>query len=428
MISPADLRAVRDAVGADALQEYETGAPPGLPGAKIGVTLAPSDGAALGRGIELLAQRGLAVVIRGGGSKLWLGNPPRRVDAILSTARLEGVRTLDEDEGVAHVAAGTRVSELRSLAERAGWEPALDPASARATVGGVLATGEIGPRCLRLGRPRDSVLGLEVVLGSGERTRCGGRVVKNVTGYDLAKLYTGSLGTLGVIEGAWLRLKPRAERVLGLLAPVSDAAAAVAACARIARLASASSAALLDRSLLQEGIGSASGSHAIALAVELAGGASLVEQEAGWLHTELGAAPNPEGLGDRLRAWHAEPPADSFVRLRISSRRSAFARTFEVLRRAGAAVFGYPESCLLWARFPLEPGADEVAAARPLQALREALREGAGSALLEALPEWLAQGRDVFGDTPASLPLLRALKAKFDPVGVLNPGRFVAGL
>jgi hypothetical protein len=82
----------------------------------------------------------------------------------------------------------------------------------------------------------------------------------------------------------------------------------------------------------------------------------------------------------------------------------------------------------LWARFPLDPEADEVAAARPLRALQEVLREGAGSALLEALPEWLARGRDVFGNAPPVLPLLRNLKAKFDPSGVLNPGRFAAGL
>ena len=153
-----------------------------------------------------------------------------------------------------------------------------------------------------------------------------------------------------------------------------------------------------------------------------------MEREAGWLRAELGAEPGKDDVTGTLRACQGEPPAASFLRLRLSCRRSAFVRTFEILRRAGAAAFGYPESGLLWARYPLEAEADEVAAARPLRAVREALREGAGSALLEALPEWLAQGRDVFGDAPPALPLLRALKAKFDPSGVLNPGRFAAGL
>jgi glycolate oxidase FAD binding subunit len=424
MIAWDDLEALRAAAGAAGLQEHETGAPPGLPTAKIGVTLTPPDGAALARLVAVLAARGLAVVIRGGGSKLWLGNPPRRADAILSTAGLSGVETLDADEGVVHVRAGTAVSELRSLAERVGWEPALDPASSRATVGGVLATGEMGPRCLRVGRPRDCVLGLDVVLGSGERTRCGGRVVKNVTGYDLAKLYTGSLGTLGVIEAAWLRLKPRAERALCLLAPATDSAAALSACTRAARLSSASCAALVDRSLLGAAGPGALGGVGMALVVELAGQASVVEREAGC----LGLEPAGADLVGALRAWHTEAPGGAFLRARLSCRRSAFARAMEQLRRAGAAVLAYPEACLLWARFPLDPEADEVAAARPLRAVQEALREGAGSALLEALPEWLARGRDVFGDAPPALPLLRALKAKFDPCGVLNPGRFAAGL
>jgi len=428
MIAQADLRALRDAVGAQGLREHETGAPPGLPGTKIGVTLIPPDGDALQRVVGVLGSRRLAVVIRGGGSKLWLGNPPQRADAILSTEGLAGVELLDADEGVVQVRAGTPLAELRAQAERAGWEPALDPASPRATVGGVIASGEIGPRCLRFGRPRDSVLGLGVVLGSGERTRCGGRVVKNVTGYDLPKLYTGSLGTLGVIESAWLRLRPRAERVLGLLAPGRDCVAALEACAWVARLSSARCVALVDRCLL-EGVGEAAPLRAgVGLVIELAGEAPVVEREAGRLRAELGADPGKDEVVGSLRAVHAEPPAGSFVRMRLSCRRAALARVLDGLRRAGAAVLAYPEAGLVWARFPLEPEADEVAAGHLLRALREALREGEGSALLEALPDWLAQGRDVFVDAPAALPLLRALKAKFDPWGVLNPGRFAARL
>src|SRR6516162_8601558 len=110
MIASADLDALREALGSQGLEEHEAGAPPGLPASKIGVTLNPSDGAGLARAVEVLGRRSLAVVIRGGGSKLWLGNPPRRADAILSTAGLSGVDTLDADEGVAHVGAGTAVS------------------------------------------------------------------------------------------------------------------------------------------------------------------------------------------------------------------------------------------------------------------------------------------------------------------------------
>ena len=120
MMAPADLRALRDAAGAHGLGEHEEGALPGLPGTKIGITLTPGDGAALGRVVEVLGARGLAAVIRGGGSKLWLGNPPRRADVVLSTAGLAGVDLLDAGEGVAHVFAGTPFSELRAHAEREG--------------------------------------------------------------------------------------------------------------------------------------------------------------------------------------------------------------------------------------------------------------------------------------------------------------------
>ena len=106
--------------------------------------------------------------------------------------------------------------DVREALAASGWELSLDPPGRDSTVGGCLAAASVGPRALGLGLPRDQVLGLTVSLASGERVRCGGRVVKNVTGYDLNKLYTGSFGSLGVIESAWLRLRA-APRALGEL-------------------------------------------------------------------------------------------------------------------------------------------------------------------------------------------------------------------
>ena len=143
-----------------------------------------------------------------GGTRVVLGNPPLRADVRLDLGALRGVLELDRSEGVCHVRGATPLSELREALAGTGWEVPLDVSDA-STVGGALACNAVGPRTHGQGLPRDVVLGLSIAHASGKRTRCGGRVVKNVTGYDLNKLYTGSFGTLGVIVSAWLRLRPR---------------------------------------------------------------------------------------------------------------------------------------------------------------------------------------------------------------------------
>jgi glycolate oxidase FAD binding subunit len=158
--------------------------PVSIDGIDVSTTLRPRDGDALARTLRALGQQGLAAVPLGGGRHLELGNAPRRVDALLSTLHLTAIGDFEPAEGVCHAGAGTRLGALRERVAQAGWELPLD-APDDATLGGVIAAGAVGPRTQGYGAPRDVVLGLEVVLGSGERTRCGGRVVKNVTGYDL---------------------------------------------------------------------------------------------------------------------------------------------------------------------------------------------------------------------------------------------------
>ncbi|MDX1648862.1 MAG: FAD-binding protein, partial [Myxococcota bacterium] len=147
--------------------------------------LRPADGGTLATALRVLAEHRLPALVRGGGTK----TPPGAgvgARVVLDTGALGGVRELDVDEGVAQVGAGLPLAELAAALEGSGWEAPLDPPGEAGTVGGALAAAAVGPR---FGHPRDVVLGLDVALATGERTRCGGRVVKNVTGYDLAKLH-----------------------------------------------------------------------------------------------------------------------------------------------------------------------------------------------------------------------------------------------
>jgi glycolate oxidase FAD binding subunit len=398
-------------------------------------TLAPADAEALADAVRSLGAEGLAAVVRGAGTELPQGNLPRRVDVLLSTTALRGVDVLDADEGVTHVAAGTPVATLREAARREGLDVPLDPPSPASTVGGTLAAAALGPRTLGFGRVRDQVLGLEVVLGSGERTRCGGRVVKNVTGYDLAKLYVGSLGSLCVITHAWLRLRPLPEEVRTLAAVLPAGAPSFAAALAAARLSGVRAAALVDGALAGE-LGSAlpqAPRDGFVLALELASDATVVSQTAELLASRHGATPLAADAFEAVAALEGaadEARFASALRVRVTARVARLAAVHAALHAAGAALVVHPGLGLLCARFPLEAGSalpsSRVDAV--LSAAREAARAGEGSAVLAAAPAFVRDGRDVFGEPPVSLALMRRLKAQFDPKGVLNPGCFVGGI
>jgi glycolate oxidase FAD binding subunit len=395
-------------------------APVEIEGAKLELTLVPRGGEALARALRLLSELDLAVLPRGGGAHQELGNPPRRAAALLSTAALGGILELDAGEGVCRAGAGTPLAALRAAVNAEGWELPLDAPGAGATLGGVLACAAQGPRAQGFGRPRDAVLGLEVALATGERTRCGGRVVKNVTGYDLAKLYLGSLGSLGVIEAAWLRLRPRPGSVACLEAELpGPGAAGVGAALSAARRASAR-AAVLEL---------AAAESPARLLVELAGAQASVARDARWLEAELGAREVPPAALDSLRRPAPAPPGSSPLRLRLGARPSRLAQAAELLLGAGARVRAQPGLGILEASFALPAGADAGAALSALGAAERAAALSGGLALIEAAPLAVKAGRDVFGaQDPAVLALSRALKAQFDPRGVLNPGRFAGGL
>lgn len=395
--------ALRDAVGEEAFERHE---PREVDGVAVGATLRPADGEALAAALRALGELGLAALPRGGGTDLALGNLPRRADVFLSTERLAGVDVLEPGEGVCHAGAGTPLAALRAEASAVGWELPLEGPD-DATVGGALAAAVIGPRTLGFGPPRDVVLGLEVALASGERTRCGGRVVKNVTGYDLAKLYTGSLGSLGVIEAAWLRLRPAPEAVRWLSLPARPAAEACRAGLVAARLPAVRACALL------------SGPDGLRGLLELAGDAESVEAAAAALPEADPADAAAHGeLCARQRSARG-------LRWRIAALPEALPGSVERLLAAGASLVVHPGLRLVYADLPLEPSGDGAAA---FALAEDVSRRGAGHFVCECAPPEVKRGRDVFGVDPGPAALMRALKSRFDPAGVLNPGRFAGGL
>lgn len=152
---------------------------------------------------------GLSVVLRGSGSKDGWGRPPGQIDVLLRTGRMNRVLAHEGSDLTATVEAGARLADVnRDLARHAQYLP-LDPSHRdRATIGGVLATNETGPLRHRFGAPRDLLIGMTIVMADGSASSSGGRVVKNVAGYDIARLMTGSHGDLAVIVSATFKLSP----------------------------------------------------------------------------------------------------------------------------------------------------------------------------------------------------------------------------
>jgi glycolate oxidase FAD binding subunit len=426
------LRGVTDAKG---VLEHD---PIELDGMTSTLTLRPANGEALSNTLAAVSRLGLAVWVRGGAHRAGVGNPPTRGDAILSMDRLAGVEEFEPSEGVCHVRAGTRLSDLREIVATKGWELPLDPPGERATVGGCIAAASTGPRALGTGLPRDCVLGLFISLASGERIRCGGRVVKNVTGYDFNKLYTGSFGTLGVIESAWLRLRPLPAHATSCQVDSADLAAACRTGIAAARCGFARAVAIGSK---EDG--------GFRVVVELAGDASGVRRDFEWLCAEHGAERAADNAIDPVRERQAEMPALGGLRFCLGVLPSKLESALAELQRGGASLLAYPGLNLLYASYVLEASSDSVEASsdsveassdlvEASSGLREVevifreiarvAREAGGHFICEAAPSWAKAGRDMFGDLGSAASIIAALKQRFDPDGVLNPGRFAGRL
>jgi len=425
VLTADDFEALRIALGDDAAL---TRTPIEIGGAKLDVTLTPGDEGALTRSIAALAARGIGAIVRGGGTRSESGNTAHRARVVLSTQRLARVVEVDAEEGVARALAGTPLRDLREAVDAAGWALPFDPPGAHTTLGGTLAAAAIGPRHLGFGRPRDLVLGMEVVLGDGVRARCGGRVVKNVTGYDLMKLQVGAHGSFGVISAAWLRLRPRPECERVLSAALDETGDAMVRAVAAARLPTARVCALVDPnfSFVVESIRTPRSGWL--LIVEVAGDEAAVARDAARLSADFGAGDAMPGVIDRVRSLQGANFEPAGLRFRLSVLPSRLDRVLGELASAGAALLLYPGSGLVFARIALDSIADGIGVERAWLAMRSAARAGSGTAVLEAAPERAKVGRDVHGDPTDEWRLARALKARFDPAGILNPGRFVGGL
>ena len=384
------------------------------------------------------AARELAVVPRGGGSRLDWGAPAERCDLVIDMSRMSGVAEHAAGDLVARVQAGARMGDVAAVLAQAGQEIALDVPS-EATIGGVVASGLAGPRRLRYGTPRDLLIGITIVRADGTIAKSGGKVVKNVAGYDLGKLFAGSAGTLGLITEATFRLHPLPAARAYVTAEYVAVAVACDAVAAAANSPLVSSAVELSRpepggpirvGVLLEGSVDGVESRSLRMADLLGNGEVSAEPPAWW-----SGAPRA-GLGETL--------------IRVSFWVSALGRVLDAVEAAAGkagvspALAGSAGAGVLYA---LVPGAADAevdddgaagsaasgagAAAEFAATLREAVAgERCGVAVLAAPAAVRAglAGRGGMSGTVPGLALMRAVKDQFDPGHRLAPGRFPDGI
>ena len=193
----------------------------------------PASAEELARALASASSQRASVVIRGGGTKIGWGRTPSAVDILLSTKRLSALAAHEHADLTATVQAGARIDDLnRTLARHGQWLP-IESAFDEATIGGAVATNDSGPLRHRYGTPRDLIIGVRLALTDGRLIKAGGNVVKNVAGYDLGKLVSGSFGSLAAIVSATFKLTPLPAASSTLVATFARADSLVAALAAI---------------------------------------------------------------------------------------------------------------------------------------------------------------------------------------------------
>ena len=379
--------------------------------------------------MRVAAEHELAVVARGGGSRLDWGIPASRCDLVVDMSRMSSVVEHAAGDLVARMQAGARMGDVAAVLAGAGQEIALD-VPGDASVGGIVASGLAGPRRLRYGTPRDLLIGITIVRADGTVAKSGGKVVKNVAGYDLGKLFAGSAGTLGLITEATFRLHPlpaaRAFVTAEYVAvPVAGDAVAAAANSQLVASAVELYRAAPDGPML--------------VGVLLEGSVDGVEARSARMADLLGKA---EVAADPPQWWPLTPRARSGETLiRVSFWVSALARVLDAIGAAAAdtgvspVIAGSAGAGVLYLR--VDP--PSAATAEFTGALRAALTREPGGAVagergtvaVLAAPAAVRRqliGRGGMSGMVPGLALMRAVKDQFDPGHRMAPGRFPEAL
>jgi glycolate oxidase FAD binding subunit len=394
--------------------------------------------------LRCASEHGWGVIPMGSGSAFCIGNPPRKSDILLSTRRMSEITGYEPAELTTTVGAGCTLSALNTCLSNHGqflpWDP---PGGDARTIGGVASVGRVGPLRMGFGQPRDWVTGLEAVLPDGTVIGVGGRVVKNVAGYDVTRLLVGSHGSLGVITSLGVKVRARPQTELTAVVRSANRTALW----NLTGLFESRYVTPVALELLSADAARWAGIQVIGrsdmLCVRVAGEEADVraqmltlEQLAAEVGVEITQQIGPEHTSSFWGGVTDLPiHSDAAISLRLSVLPSHIADVTEKAREelsASMEEFAYragPSTGTLYVLLGgvmSETRGEEVATS--IERLRDVCRTSGGSLIVEKAPIEVKNRVDVWGQVGSSEELMRATKRLFDPNSTLNPGRFVAGI
>ena len=384
----------------------------------------------------------LAVVPRGNGTKMGAGGIPGRLDVVLSLLRINRIVEHDILNLSLSVEAGVTLADVQKKLAGTGkgsFLPLDPPHTERATVGGVIAVNGSGPRRYLYSTARDLLLGLKAVLPTGEIVSFGGKTVKNVSGYDMTKLMIGSRGTLGVITEITTKLLPLPETSATLLVSFADLAGAGSLLRKVLHSVLLPSAMeLMD----ERAAGQLGEKTKYLVAFSLEGVEEAVERqtkEIGGMAKKEGAAETKVFRGDEERAFWIRVRDFALVSAASVVLRSNFVISgqTEILgnyekwaQEAGVdcAFVGHAGNGIIGSYMPAGGAVKAAQAAELIEKFTAEAAKHGGNLIVESCPRELKEKIRVWGRPRSDDVVMRRLKDKMDPNGVLNPGRFVGGI
>ena len=379
----------------------------------------PADESEVAEILRFANSAGLAVIARGGGSKLEWGNAPVRADLILSLARLDRVIEHAWADLTVTVQAGCTVSRLQEILAQRGQRLAVDVLwPEKATIGGILSVNESGALRLRYGGLRDLIIGVTLALPDGTLAASGGKVVKNVAGYDLPKLATGAYGTLGVITHATFRLHPLPQnsRTLSVRSETVPAMHRLVLAFQDSKLAhSALEVRLAANEFPQVDLlleGTTEGIAAQEAKIRELAGTAFVSEVPGTVWGARQALWQDAGAAVIAKLTLLPSAMEKAVTLIQHLTQASAAKWRAVMQATGVGC--------------LRVDATGESARSVLRDLRAGLERDGGSLVMLRQP--MGEPIEAWGNPGDALPLMRALKQQFDSRGTLNPGRFVGGI
>jgi glycolate oxidase subunit GlcD len=387
--------------------------------------------------LRLAAAEQWAVVPAGAGTWLDAGNPLRRADVVIRTSRLARIIEHEPADLIATAEAGVTLGAFNAVLGDAGqWLPLDPPGDERVSLGGVVATGLAGAQSLGYGAPRNHVIGMRVATASGQIIKAGGRVVKNVAGYDLCKLFTGSFGTLGLALELTFKLRPRPSHEATVLIWAGDYRPLLATARAIIAARLLPVAAELLSPAMARALAPGSSHRGYALLVRFAGPEKTVAHQISQSQAMIDGAwcAGIEAITPDARLWRALAAAPLQVQTRLTYRAAVRPARLARLIDELESLHEGPANSRMWHAGAgdgrlrvIETAAEPLSAAGPrLARLRAVARQSGGALMLESAPRKLKEELDAWGGVGPLAALMGRVKLAFDPDGLFSPGRFTA--